>query len=71
VRIAGVVLIILGVIGLAYGGFTYTRRRDTISLGPITATVNQRETFPISPIAGAVVLVAGIGLLMAGSRRRA
>jgi hypothetical protein len=71
VRIAGIVLIILGVVGLAYGGFTYTRRRDTIRLGPITATVNQRETFPISPIAGAVVLVAGIGLLMAGSRRRA
>jgi hypothetical protein len=71
VRIAGIILIILGVVGLAYGGITYTRRRDTVSLGPITATVNQRETFPISPIAGTVVLVAGIGLLIAGSRRRA
>lgn len=70
-RIAGIVLIIVGLIGLAYGGITYTRRRDTVSIGPITATVNQRETFPISPIAGAVALVAGIGLLMAGSRRRA
>ena len=70
-RIAGIILIILGVVCLAYGGITYTRRRDTVSLGPITATVNQRETFPISPVVGAVVLVAGIGLLLAGSRRRA
>ena len=70
-RIAGIVLIILGVVGLVYGGITYTRRRDTVSIGPITATVNQRETFPISPVAGAVALVAGIGLFLAGSRRRA
>ena len=70
-RIAGIILIIIGVVGLAYGGITYTRRRDTVSLGPITATVNQRETFPISPVVGALALVAGIGLLVAGSRRRA
>ena len=68
-RLAGIILIILGVVGLVYGGITYTRRRDTVSIGPITATVNQRETFPISPVAGAVVIVAGIGLLLAGSRR--
>jgi hypothetical protein len=70
-RIAGIILIILGIIGLAYGGITYTRRRNTVSLGPISATVTQRETLPISPIAGAIALVAGIGLLMAGGRRRA
>lgn len=70
-RIAGIILIIVGIIGLAYGGITYTRRRDTVSLGPISATVTQRETLPISPIAGAIALVAGIGLLIAGGRRRA
>jgi hypothetical protein len=66
VRIAGIVLIILGVVGLVYGGITYTRRRDTVSIGPITATVNQRETFPISPIAGAVALVAGDWTILGG-----
>jgi hypothetical protein len=70
-RIAGIILIIVGIIGLAYGGITYTRRRNTVSLGPISATVTQRETLPISPIAGAIALVAGIGLLIAGGRRRA
>ena len=70
-RIAGIILIILGVVGLVYGGITYTRRRDTVSLGPITATVNQRETVPISPVAGGIALVVGIGLLVASGRRRA
>ena len=70
-RIIGIILIILGIIGLAYGGITYTRRRDTVSVGPISATVQQRETLPISPIAGGIALVAGIGLLVAGGRRRA
>jgi hypothetical protein len=69
-RITGIILIVLGIIGLAYGGITYTRRRDTVSIGPITATVNQRETVPIPPVAGAIALVAGIGLLIAGGRRR-
>jgi hypothetical protein len=70
VRYAGIVLIILGCIGLAYGGITYTRRRDTVSIGPITATLQQKETLPIPPIAGAIAVVAGIGLLLAGGQRR-
>ncbi|MEO6524990.1 MAG: DUF3185 domain-containing protein [Gemmatimonadaceae bacterium] len=70
-RIAGIILIVLGLIGLVYGGITYTRRQDTVSIGPITATVNQREKLPISPIAGGVALAVGIGLLLTGGRRRA
>ena len=69
-RIAGIVLIVVGIIGLVYGGITYTRRKDTVSVGPLSATVSQRETFPISPVAGVVAVVAGVGLLVAGSRRR-
>ncbi len=70
-RIAAIILIILGVVGLAYGGITYTRRRDTVSVGPLTATVSERETFPISPVAGAIALVVGIGMLAASGRKRA
>jgi len=70
-RIAGIVLIILGVIGLVWGGITYTKRRDTVNIGPISATVQQRETFPISPVLGGIALVVGLGLLAAGGRRRA
>ena len=69
-RISGIILVILGVIGLIYGGITYTRHRDTVSLGPLTATVQQRETIPISPIAGVIALIAGAGLIAGGSRKR-
>jgi hypothetical protein len=69
-RITGIILIVLGVIGLVYGGISYTRRRDTVNLGPISATVTQRKTVPIPPVAGAIALAAGIGLLIAGGRRR-
>ena len=70
-RVAGIILIVVGIIGLVWGGITYTRRKDTVSVGPISATVQQRETFPISPVVGGIALVAGIALLMAGGRRRA
>ena len=69
-RLAGIILVIVGIIGLVWGGITYTRRRDTVSVGPISATVQQRETFPISPVAGGIALVAGVALLVAGGRRR-
>lgn len=70
-RLAGIVLIVLGVIGLIWGGITYTKRRDTVSVGPISASVQQKETFPISPLVSAIALIAGVGLLIAGGRRRA
>ncbi|MGH7623802.1 MAG: DUF3185 domain-containing protein [Gemmatimonadaceae bacterium] len=68
-RILGIILIVLGVIGIAYGGITYTRHRDTISVGPVSATVKQKEKFPIPPVAGVIALIVGIGLLVGGSRR--
>jgi hypothetical protein len=70
-RVAGIVLIVLGLIGLIWGGITYTKRRDTVSVGPISATVQQKETFPISPLVSGIALIAGVGLLIAGGRRRA
>jgi hypothetical protein len=70
-RLAGIVLIVLGVIGLIWGGITYTKRRDTVSVGPISASVQQKETFPISPLVSGIALIAGVGLLIAGGRRRA
>src|SRR6185437_12412869 len=68
-RILGIILIVLGVIGIAYGGITYTRHRDTINVGPVSATVQQKEKFPIPPVAGVIALIVGIGLLVGGSRR--
>lgn len=70
-RIIGIVLIVGGVIGLAFGGITYGSRRDTVQVGPLSASVTQRETFPITPVTAGVAVIAGIALIVAGSRRKA
>ena len=67
--LVGIVLIVLGVIGLAVGGINYTRREKVVDIGPIEATAEKRERIPISPVAGGLALAAGVVLLVAGNRR--
>ena len=69
-RIVGIILIVLGALGLLYGGFSYTRRRDTVQLGPMSATIKQRERVPIPPILSGIALAVGVGLLLVGRRKR-
>jgi hypothetical protein len=69
-KIVGVLLIVVGVIALAYGGITYTRREKVIDIGPVEATTERRETIPLPPVLGALALVGGIALMIAGSRKR-
>ena len=69
-RIVGVILIVLGVIALAYGGISYTREETLIDVGPIEARTQTRETIPLPPVLGALALVGGIVLMVADSRRR-
>jgi hypothetical protein len=70
-RIVGVVLIVLGIVGFAIGGITFTRERTVAEVGPLELRAEERETFPITPIAAGAALVAGIVLVVVGSRRRA
>lgn len=69
-KILGTILIVAGIIALIYQGITYTKRRDTVQVGPIGITAEQKETIPISPVIGAALVVVGAGLLLA-SRRKA
>ena len=64
----GMVLIGLGLFGLAWGGFTYTTREKVIDLGPIQATRDKSHSVPVPPIAGAAAVIAGVVLLVAGKR---
>lgn len=68
IKTLGIVLIVLGLFGLAWGGFTYTTREKVIDIGPIHATRDETHHIPLSPIAGAVVLIGGVALLFAGKR---
>lgn len=64
----GVILIVLGLFGLAWGGFTYTTQEKVIDIGPIHATREKTHNIPLPPVAGAVALVGGIVLLAVGKK---
>jgi len=59
-------LIVLGLIGLAWGGFTYTTRQKMLDVGPIHATREKTHTVPVPPIAGLAALIGGVVLLVGG-----
>ena len=50
--ILGAVLILLGVVALAYQGITYTSRETIIDIGPLHATADREKTLPLSPVLG-------------------
>jgi uncharacterized membrane protein len=69
-KIVGILLIVLGVVALAYGGFSYTKREKIIDVGPIEATAETKETVPLPPILGGLALAGGVVLLIAGSKKK-
>jgi len=71
ISLAGIVLVVLGALALAYQGITYTRQEKVIDLGPIHATADTQERIPLPPILGGLALVGGIALLVAGARQKA
>jgi len=63
-----IVLIVLGVLALAYGGITYTREKKVVDLGPIQATRKETNTVPLPPILGLAAIIGGGVLLFTGKR---
>ena len=64
-----IILIVLGIAALAYQGVTYTTREKVVDVGPIHLTAEKTKTIPLPPILGAIALVGGIVLLVAGSSK--
>ena len=69
-RIVGFVLIAVGVISLAVGGITYTKREKVLDIGPIQATADRQKTIPLPPLLGGLALAGGIVLVIAASKKR-
>ena len=66
--IIGMVLIVLGVIALAYQGITYTTREKALEVGPLKVTKETQRTIPLPPVLGGLALAGGVVLLVAAAR---
>ncbi len=70
IALAGIVLVILGVLALAYQGINYNRQETVMEVGPMHATVQTHERVPLPPILGGLALVGGVVLLVVGVRKK-
>jgi len=68
-KIAAIVLIVAGVLGLAYGSFSYTKQSHDIKMGPIEMSVKEKETINVPVWAGVGAIAIGAALLLLGGRK--
>jgi uncharacterized membrane protein len=67
---AGIVLIVLGAIALAYQGFNYQSKQDVVDFGSMHVTATTEKRFEIPPVVGGIVILGGIILVVAGARKK-
>ena len=68
-QIAGIVLIVLGVLTLIHPGIPYTKHRDVMQVGPMRAEIETQEEYQVPPIAAGLVLAAGVALLVLARKK--
>lgn len=67
-KLAGIILISLGILAMVYQGFSYTETKQDAKLGPVEINHQETHDVPIPPIVGGACIVAGVVALVAGSR---
>jgi uncharacterized membrane protein HdeD (DUF308 family) len=67
--VIGVILIVIGIIALAYQGITYTTREKVVDLGPLKVEAKRERTIPLPPVIGVIALVGGIVLVAVSGRK--
>ncbi|MEZ4699419.1 MAG: hypothetical protein R2834_03735 [Rhodothermales bacterium] len=65
----GLLLIVLGGIGLVYGGVSYMTEEKVLDLGKLEIEAQKEHTIPLPPVAGAILLATGVVVILAGSRK--
>lgn len=68
-KIAGLALVVAGILGLVYGGFSYTKDTHEAKLGPIEMSVKEKERVNVPVWAGVVSIAAGAALLLFGNKK--
>ena len=66
--IAGIVLVVLGIVSLAYQGISYTTQKKVVDIGSLHATRDEEHTVPLPPVLGGLLLAGGVILLVSGSK---
>jgi len=69
VRIVGIVLIVAGVLALAYGGFSFTKETHKAEIGPLKLSVAEKENVNVPQWAGIAALVAGVVMVVVGGKK--
>ena len=69
--LAGIVLIVLGILSFAYQGISVTTQKKVVDVGPIHATKDEKHTLPLPPVLGGILLIGGVALLLTGQRSAA
>ena len=67
-KLIGIILIVLGGLGLAYGGFSYTKETTGMKVGPLELKVQEKETTNVPLIVSAGVMAVGVFLLVVGRK---
>ncbi|HMD08749.1 MAG TPA: hypothetical protein VKH63_14520 [Candidatus Acidoferrum sp.] len=66
--ILGIALVVIGLLALAYQGFSYTTQKKVVDIGPVQATKEEHHTVPLPPILGALALLSGVVVVVADRR---
>jgi hypothetical protein len=67
--VVAVMLLAVGLLALAYQGFTYTTREKVVDIGPVHVTTEKTKTLPLPPILGVIAVVSGLVLLVVGRKK--
>ena len=69
--IIGAILIVIGIVGFAIGGFSFSHEKKDVDLGPLQVSHEQKSTVPIPPILSGIALIGGIALVVVGVKSNA
>jgi uncharacterized membrane protein YidH (DUF202 family) len=68
VAVMGILLIVIGIAGFAFGGISLTREKKDLDLGSLQVSHKEKSTLPISPILSVLSVIAGVSLVVVGVR---